>query len=71
MKRDRPWIAQRAWVSLSGRGNNFDCLRTGAAVAALISHSVPISSGRDSRELFSVWSGGQTALGHLAVCIFL
>lgn len=52
------------------RGNNFDALRSLAAVAVLVSHSFPIAYGKDGVQPLVALSRGQTDLGSIAVLIF-
>ncbi len=57
-------------TATSGRYDNFDALRLFAAVAVLLSHSVPITYGDNRYEILYRISGGQTTVGELAVVVF-
>ena len=52
------------------RSTNFDVMRLGAALAVLVSHSVPLSFGGNDRELFWKLSRNQATLGDVAVAVF-
>lgn len=52
------------------RDNNFDQLRTLAALAVVVSHSFILANGRYDYEPIFMWSQGQTTGGGLAVLVF-
>jgi peptidoglycan/LPS O-acetylase OafA/YrhL len=61
---------RRRQEASNGVGRSFDILRLAAAVAVLVSHSVPLTTGSDAHELIFSLSNGHTTLGTLAVEVF-
>jgi peptidoglycan/LPS O-acetylase OafA/YrhL len=52
------------------RSNNFDPLRSYAAMAVLVSHAFSVSYGSEAMQPLAVLSHGQTNLGAVAVLVF-
>jgi peptidoglycan/LPS O-acetylase OafA/YrhL len=52
------------------RSNNFDAIRFLAASAVIFSHSYPVTTGNDNKEVLYILSKGQITCGSIAVAIF-
>jgi peptidoglycan/LPS O-acetylase OafA/YrhL len=57
-------------ASVERHNNNFDLLRTGAALSVLLSHAVPLSRGGEEGEWVLRLTHGQASLGQVAVIVF-
>jgi peptidoglycan/LPS O-acetylase OafA/YrhL len=63
-------MTQQATAAAGRTHNNFDALRLIAAIAVMLSHSVQLSYGDETRELVFRLSHGQTNAGAMAVDVF-
>jgi len=73
LARDPPDLAfsiAMPFAAVARHDNNFDLLRTGAALSVLLSHAVPLSYGGEDGEWMLRLTHGQASLGQVAVDVF-